>query len=366
MVATWGHARIKGGWAHAATALPRKKRFTKHKDWYAASRETLDPWRELVIQRRTEHRNAGPKQLAKARKRLKHAKRRYRQEARDAKEAFTLAFLSNLNPNDMGSLFKAAKTLAEGLGQRPAPAPRADAVSREKVEAHFQDIWTIDRPGIDLSVVDQVEQRPVRRDLDCPPGIEEVAEALAAAKNGVATADKALPAEFCKCMLEDEAALAVFTEFLQRIWISGSWDAGQRPVEDIKVDLRDWVTMSQKEQLQWAERLDLRLHWMQDNPKDPGPDRASHARYEKYKTATTLSEARQLVGASWTTAEMRKDLKWDMERGFLRVFPHSTEVNLENVDAPDTPEEWPKDWQYMRGKLLTRARDPQPSPTIIG
>ena len=61
---------IKRGWAGAATALPRKKRFTKHKDWYAASRETLDPWRELVIQRRTEHRNAGPKQLAKARKRL--------------------------------------------------------------------------------------------------------------------------------------------------------------------------------------------------------------------------------------------------------------------------------------------------------
>ena len=96
----------------------------------------MDPWRELVIQRRTEHRNADPEQLAKARKRLKHAKRRYRQEARDAKEAYTLAFLSNLNPHDMGSLFKAAKTLAEGLGQQPAPAPSAGAVSREKVEAH--------------------------------------------------------------------------------------------------------------------------------------------------------------------------------------------------------------------------------------
>ena len=67
------------------------------------------------------------------------------------------------DPHDMGSLFKAAKTLAEGLGQQPAPAPSAGAVSREKVEAHFQDIWTINRPGIDLSVVDQVEQRPVRR-----------------------------------------------------------------------------------------------------------------------------------------------------------------------------------------------------------
>ena len=76
-------------------------------------------------------------------------------------------------------------------------------------------------------------------------------------------------------MLEDEAALAVFTEFLQRTWISGSWDGGLRPVEDIQVDLRDWDTMSQKEQLQWAEKLDLRVHWMQDNPKDPGPDRAS-------------------------------------------------------------------------------------------
>ena len=356
------YTRIKEGWAAAATALPRKPRFTRNKDWYAASRDTLDPWRELVIQRRTEHRNAAPEQLAKARKRLKHAKRRYRQEARDAKEAYTLAFLSNLNPHDMGSLFKAAKTLAEGLGQQPAPAPSAGAVSREKVEAHFQDIWTINRPGIDLSVVDQVEQRPVRRDLDCPPGIEEVAEALAAAKNGVATADKSLPAEFCKCMLEDEAALAVFTEFLQRTWNSGSWDGGLRPVEDIQVDLRDWDSMSQKEQLQWAEKLDLRLHWMQDNPKDPGPDRASHTRYETYKKATTLSEARRMVGASWTVAEMRKDLKWDMERGFLRVFPHSTEENLAYVDAPDMPEEWPEDWQYMRGKLLYKGKGSTAEP----
>ena len=121
--------------------------------------------------------------------------------------------------------------------------------------------------------------------------LEVLAEALAAAKNGVATADKSLPAEFCKCMLEDEAALAVCTEFLQRTWNSGSWDGGMRPVEDIQVDLRDWDTMSQKEQLQWAEKLDLRLHWMQDNPKDPGPDRASHTRYETYKKATKLSEA---------------------------------------------------------------------------
>ena len=131
-------------------------------------------------------------------------------------------------------------------------------MSREKIKSHFQDIWTINREGINLSVVDQVEQRHMRQDLDCAPGIEEVATALAAAKNGVATADSSLPAEFCKCMLEDEAALAVFTEFLQRIWVSGSWEDGQRPVENIQADLRDWSTMSQKEKLQWAERLDLR------------------------------------------------------------------------------------------------------------
>ena len=79
-----GHSAIRA--VIRATALPRKPRFTRNKDWYAASRDTLDPWRELVIQRRTEHRNAGPKQLAKARKRLKHAKRRYRQECPSAEE----------------------------------------------------------------------------------------------------------------------------------------------------------------------------------------------------------------------------------------------------------------------------------------
>ena len=103
-----------------------------------------------------------------------------------------------LNPHDMGSLFKAAKSLAEGLRQRRTAPPRSGAVLREKIKSHFQDIWTINREGIDLSVVDQVEQRPMRQDLDCAPGIEEVAVALAAAKNGVATADSSLPAEFCK------------------------------------------------------------------------------------------------------------------------------------------------------------------------
>ena len=102
---------------------------------------------------------------------------------------------------------------------------------------------------------------------------------MAAAKNGVATADSSLPAEFCKCMLEDEAALAVFTEFLQRIWVSGSWEGGQRPVGNIQADLRDWSTMSQKEKLRWAERLDLRLQWMREIPKDP--DHKSYARYQK-------------------------------------------------------------------------------------
>ena len=183
---------------------------------------------------------------------MKHARRRYRQEAKEAKEAYTLSFLMGLNPHDMGSLFKAAKSLAEGLGQRRTAPPRSGAVSRDKIKSHFQDIWTINREGIDLSVVDQVEQRLMRQDLDCAPGIEEVAAALAAAKNGVATADSSLPAEFCKCMLEDEAALAVFTEFLQRIWVSGSWEDGQRPVENIRADLRDWSRVCTNPPVYWT------------------------------------------------------------------------------------------------------------------
>ena len=135
--------RIKRSWKHAAETLPRKKKAARRQDWYQAHRKTLDPWRELVIQRQTEHRNADSKNLEKARKRLKHARRRYRQEAKEAKEAYTLSFLMGLNPHDMGSLFKAAKSLAEGLGQRRTAPPRSGAVSREKIKSHFQDIWTI-------------------------------------------------------------------------------------------------------------------------------------------------------------------------------------------------------------------------------
>ena len=71
-----------------------------------------------------------------------------------------------------------------------------------------------------------------------------------------------------------------------------------------------------------------------------------YARYEMYKKASTLVEARDLVGdAAWTEG----DVTWDLDRGYLRIFPQSMQLNTEYVAAEDTPEEWPEEWKVMKG-----------------
>ena len=83
---------------------------------------------------------------------------------------------------------------------------------------------------------------------------------------------------------------------------------------------------------------------MQENPKRPGS--RSHARYEMYKSATTLGEARNLLrDGSWT----EKDACWDLNRGYLKIFPQSMHLNTRYVAAEDTPEEWPEEWKVMKG-----------------
>ena len=75
---------------------------------------------------------------------------------------------------------------------------------------------------------------------------------------------------------------------------------------------------------------------MQENPKIPG--KPSHARYEKYKCASSLAEARELLGDGWD----EDDNSWDFNRGYLRIFPQSMQLNTAFVAAGDSPEEWPE------------------------
>ena len=73
---------------------------------------------------------------------------------------------------------------------------------------------------------------------------------------------------------------------------------------------------------------DGKILFLQENPKTVGT--ACYGRYESYKAATTVAEARRL-GAS--TA----DLRWDRERGYLEQMP--TQRDDRDVEAKDEGDE---------------------------
>ena len=101
--------------------------------------------------------------------------------------------------------------------------------------------------------------------------------------------------------------------------------------------LKGWDGWGSRRKLRAAREFGLRVAWMQENPKRPGTK--SYARYEMYKKASSLVEARGLVGdAAWEEG----DVAWDLDRGYLRIFPQSMQLNTEYVAAEDTPEEWPE------------------------
>ena len=42
-------------------------------------------------------------------------------------------------------------------------------------------------------------------------------------------------------------------------------------------------------------------------------------------------------------------MSWDLDRGYLKIFPQSMHLNIRYVTAEDTPEEWPEEWKVMKG-----------------
>ena len=67
--------------------------------------------------------------------------------------------------------------------------------------------------------------------------------------------------------------------------------------------VQDWSKLSNQEKIQVAKKQELRVEWMQQNPKRS----ESAQRYERYKTANTLKEAMSL-GCRVA------DISWDLDR----------------------------------------------------
>ena len=313
--------------AGARRVLPRRKRSGGRSDWWEWSRATLDPLRDKVTACRLEMREALSKRCPRqTRKSHKKARRVYRAAVKAARQGFLGHLLEKVNPFNTFELFKLATRLQQGLGLQRNPRVRAVALKEDDVRAHFQKIWTIRRDGVDVSVMEQLKQRPLRSDLDCEPSLLEVRDFLKKAKMGVGTADSELPAEFCGTLLKDEAALSILVNLLVKIWRSGTWEGHRRPIHVDRHSLSGWNGWGARKKLRAAREFGLRVAWMQENPKRPGS--RSHARYEMYKSATTLGEARNLLrDGSWT----EKDACWDLNRGYLKIFPYLILSYLNNL-----------------------------------
>ncbi len=273
--------------AGARRVLPRRTRSGGRSDWWEWSRATLDPLRDKVTTCRLEMREALSKRcLRRTKKSYKKARRLYRAAVKKARQGFLEHLLGKVNPFNTFELFKLAARLQQGLGLQRNPRVRAEALKEDGVRTHFQKIWTIRRDGVDVSVIEQLKQRPLRPDMDCEPSLLEVRDFLKKAKMGVGTADSELPAEFCGTLLKDETALSVLVDLLVKIWRSGAWEGHRRPVRVDRHSLADWNGWGTRQKLRAAREFGLRVAWMQENPKRPGS--RSHARYEMYKSATTL------------------------------------------------------------------------------
>lgn len=96
------------------------------------------------------------------------------------------------------------------------------------------------------------------------------------------------------------------------------------PVRELPVGQPQQISAEDKQFLEYALALDLPLRFVQQNQKRG----ASRQRYERYKRATTLRDAK-LMGGTWS------EIKWDYERGFIDFTP-----TAERATHADLIEEW--------------------------
>ena len=74
---------------------------------------------------------------------------------------------------------------------------------------HFQKVYNF-KSELDPNIFSQIEQRPVRFELDAPPTPREIRKALNSAKKDKAAGDSKIPVEFWQILAEDETTENLF------------------------------------------------------------------------------------------------------------------------------------------------------------
>jgi len=155
--------------------------------------------------------------------------------------------------------------------------------------AHFTRVYNInrDRPAGSDEAIERVRQRSVYTELDDPITENELRAALKKAKSNKSTSNM-VPVELYKACAEDTEAMRGLL-----LLVSGVFESGRRSTS-AKVPALHVTTaslkLSGKELLAGARKNNWTVAWQKENPKAG----ASKERYDLYKGAKTLAEAKTL------------------------------------------------------------------------
>ena len=83
---------------------------------------------------------------------------------------------------------------------------------------HFSKVLNIET-SFDPKVLDLVEQRPMRPDLEAMPLVGEVEDALRKVKSGKASGDSKIPAEYLKALIGDKGGMALLMRAIEAFWV---------------------------------------------------------------------------------------------------------------------------------------------------
>ena len=306
-------------------------------NWYKDSQETLALKAASV--RQAFHFVSLHPQSKSARRRLRLARAAQRRAKKWAIERFAFKVTAGTNAASWSS----TRQLINGRSNfRPH---NRMAFSRDSMVSYLTDLFNGVRPGTDPAVTDHLRQREVRHDLDVAPTLGELVASVRASKS---TSSAAGDVPFCyyKALVGDTPSMRLVLGILRSIWTSGPWVSGQRPRLSRVRDLPDWDTLGLQDRIDVAKEHNLRVEFLQDNPKRLGS--ASRDRYQLYKSAQTLTEA--LERGAW-----EGDLTWDGERNFYQIFPEPLRRPLNWTASPSTVGQWVPDWNMLRCVLIYKG-----------
>ena len=179
--------------------------------------------------------------------------------------------------------------------------------------------------------------------MNKPPSFDEYKLAVTGLNNNKAPGDDGICAELYKALLEDHSTENLLYDVLIACWKTGSYPGDEVKVNTLAEDLRQPT-------IEIARRENWRISYVQENPKRMNT--ASRDRYEIYKSATSIEDALSRGAKS-------EDIKWDLERKFLRLHDPALEPSdaLNSALADDSTGLVYEEWLVARLKLLPKKGD---------